>query len=84
MPRIYKITDTKELIFKFMELCLQIGCMNKSLILNEITLVLKMVNRKHICRLKDTDTVTFRFLVTKTGFATCSPAAPHFVFLITL
>ena len=33
--------------------------------------VLKTVNRKPICRPKDTDPVTFRFLVTKTGFATC-------------
>ena len=33
-------------------------------------LVLKTVNRKPICRPKDTDPVTFRFLQTKTGFIT--------------
>ena len=29
-----------------------------------------MVNRKPICRPKDSDPVTFRFLQTKTGFIT--------------
>ena len=38
---------------------------------NHNEIVLKTVNRKPICRPKDTDPVTFRFLVTKTGFATC-------------
>ena len=38
---------------------------------SQIEVVLKTVNRKPICRPKDTDPVTFRFLVTKTGFATC-------------
>ena len=32
--------------------------------------VLKTVNRKPICRPKDSDPVMFRFLLTKTGFVT--------------
>ena len=33
-------------------------------------LVLKTVNRKPICPPKDSDLVTFRFLLTQTGFIT--------------
>ena len=36
----------------------------------DLILVLKTVNRKPIYRQKETDPVTFRFLVTKTNFAT--------------
>ena len=35
-----------------------------------LKIVLKTVNRKPICRPKDSDPVTFRFLQTKTGFIT--------------
>ena len=37
---------------------------------NRCYLVLKTVNRKPICRPKDSDPVMFRFLQTKTGFIT--------------
>ena len=35
-------------------------------------LVLKKVNQKPICRLKDSDLAMFLFLLTKIGFITCS------------